>query len=103
MFRSTFQKSWPGYSKLWPGSFKTVALLGSTLAGVRRLIVRVFPFLATHLSTWLRSIRLAVSSSWTGGDCKMPKGFSDGATKDERMLQGCMQLSSVATFYHRGD
>jgi hypothetical protein len=40
-----------------------VALFGSTLAGVGRLIVRVFPFLAIHLSTWLRLIRLAVSSS----------------------------------------
>lgn len=85
------------------GSFQTVAVLRSTLAGVGRLIVRVFPFLAVHLSTWLRSIRLAVSSSWMGGDCKMPKGISDGATKDERMLQGCMQLSGVVTFYPRDD
>lgn len=88
---------------LWPGSFKTVALLGSTLAGVGRLIVRVFPFLAIHLSTWLKSIRLALSSSWMGGDCKMPNGFSDAATEDERMLQGCMQLSGVAIFYPRDD
>lgn len=36
-----------------------------------------------------------------GGDCKIPKGFSDGATRDERMLQGCMQLSGVAIFYPR--
>jgi hypothetical protein len=40
--------------------------LGSTRAGVGRLIVRVFPSLAIYLSTWLKSIRLAMSSSPDG-------------------------------------
>lgn len=47
-----------------PGSsILRMALLGSTLAGVGRLIVRVSPFIAIHLSACSRSIRLAVSSS----------------------------------------